>query len=216
MVKALPERTCIKRIFILEAPDISKLFLPMPVLPVEYQALAEKSERDMLGLLLLWGDVNLVADIEPSWFTTHRNLIIFYGITAAADAQNTCDVVTVAEELEMAGRLEEIGGLLHLAELARESPNLRTWQLSPLLKGYSLMRYAMGIKNGERTIVRLEDALLHGWLHGKSWFTSGAQLKAKSSQCFVELSEDDYEWVCYAFLNEEELHRMTSHDGNMP
>jgi len=199
-----------KRIAVMDATDISKLFSPMPALPEEYQALAERAERDLLGLLILWGDRALVQQVEPSWFTSYQHFIIFRGIETAAEINPNLDVVIISEILEQSGKLEESGGLLYLAGIVSNSPRITPWQIAPLLQGFAKMRYAMTAKNGVRCMVRLEDALLHGWNHGTSWYSSGAQLINYEAPIFFELLDDDSDWVCYSFADEVEAERLAA------
>lgn len=187
--------------------DLSNLLLPMPTLPDDYNALAQKAERDVLGLLMLWGDVNAVSEIEPGWFTSSQNLSIYFAIAATADRHSLTDVVTVSETLDMACQLEEVGGLHYLGQLCKESPRLRTWQLAPLLRGFALMRYAMAPMDGDKIIVRLLDALTYGWTHGKAWLTSYEQLQAKGTDYLFDFVGGEYEWVCYGYLNHDELNK---------
>ncbi|WP_178125787.1 DnaB-like helicase N-terminal domain-containing protein [Pseudomonas sp. EMN2] len=194
----------------MDATDISKLFSPMPALPEEYQALAERAERDLLGLLMLWDDGNLLQEVKPSWFTSHQHFIIFLGLEEAVETYSHCDVVTTAEILEKSGKLEEAGGLLYLAGIASKSPRLTPWQIAPLLQGFEKMRYAMTAKNGVRCMVRLEDALLYGWNHGTSWYSSGVQLMNYDAPLFFELLDDDSDWVCYSFADEVEAERLAA------
>lgn len=194
----------------MDTTDISKLFSPMPTIPGEYRALAEKAERDLLGLLILWDDRNLVQEVKPSWFTSHQHFIIFRGIEAAAETDSNFDVVIISEILENSGKLEEAGGLLYLADIVAKSPRITPWQIAPLLRGFAEMRYAMTAKKSVRCIVRLEDALLHGWNHGASWHCSGAQLTNYEAPIFVELLDDDSEWVCYSFVDEIEADRLSA------
>ncbi|WP_252090612.1 DnaB-like helicase N-terminal domain-containing protein [Pseudomonas sp. MWU13-3659] len=193
-----------KRISVMDATAFSKLFSPMPTLPAEYQVLAERAERDLLGLLMLWNDRDLVQDVEPSWFTSHQHYLIFRGIETAIEANSSFDVVTVVEILEKSGKLEQAGGLLYLRDIAIKSPDLATWQIAHVLQGFAKMRFAMTSKNGLRCIVRLEDALLHGWNHGASWYSSGTQLVNYEAPLILELLDDNSEWVCYSFADEVE------------
>lgn len=159
---------------------------------------------------MLWDKKEIVSEIEPSWLTSIQHLTIYRGIEATAITTSHCDIIAVSETLNMAGKLEVAGGHLCLAEIATNSPSLTPWQIAPLLSGFSKMKYAMTPKSGERCIVSLEQALIYGWSHGKSWYCSGAQLKKYEAPIFLELEDDDSELVCYAFVNEIELELLTS------
>lgn len=177
--------------------DLEKLMVQMPVLPEEYEFLAQKAERDTLGLLMLCGGVDSV-EIDPGWFNSYQNLAIYYAIISAAENCPSVDLVTVSEQLELAGNLAEVGGLAYVARVVKESPSLRVWQIGPLLKGFALMRYSMARKSDSKVIVKLDDAVKNGWLRGKAWLTSKEQLDVKGA---IDLSgpfEKAFDWVCYA------------------
>lgn len=176
--------------------------VPMPTLPDDYATMALKTERDALGLLMLWDDKQAVREYEPSLFTTKAHLAIFLAIEAAATHQASIDVVSVSVELEQSGQLAEAGGLAYIGALAKDAPHLRTWEVLPVLRGFALMRYAMASKDGLKVIVRLRDAIEHGWLHGKAWFASGDQIQARGGMCLYQLAADEHDWVCYAYLDD--------------
>lgn len=183
-------------------PELVNPMVPMPSLPDGYASMAAKAEQDALGLLMLWNDKQAVRDYEPSLFTSKAHLAIFLAIEAAAAHQEIIDVVSVSVELEQSGQLAEAGGLAYIAAIAKDAPQLRTWQLLPVLRGFALMRYAMAPKEGIKVIVRLRDAIEHGWLHGKAWLASGAQILARGGMCLCQLAADEHEWVCYAYLDD--------------
>ncbi|WP_427121417.1 DnaB-like helicase N-terminal domain-containing protein [Pseudomonas aeruginosa] len=183
---------------------IPQFMVRMPELPAQFIEMSLKVERDVLGLLMLWDDVDSV-DIDPGWFSTYEHLAIYYAIQAAKAFNSRSDVVTVSEQLDMAGALEGVGGLHYLGKLASESSRLRTWQLTPLLRGFALMRYAMASKSSEKYVARLDDAVMYGWLHGKSWKANKEQLDAKHPDNVCELRDGEDAWVCYVYIDPEGL-----------
>lgn len=173
--------------------------IKMPTLPDNYHDLAQQAERDLLGLLMLWGNVESM-NIEPSWFSNYQHLITYYALVAASELHSRSDVVTVSEELDMAGLLEHAGGLQYLARLAKDSPNLKPWQITPILRGFALMRYSMAPKEGTKIVVRLDDAIINGWLHGKAWLTTREKLETKGIDNVCDLRDEELAWVCFAYL----------------
>lgn len=180
--------------------DLTMPMVQMPDLPGEYAALALKAEQDVLGLAILHGSMASV-DISPGWFSSYRHLTIFYALAAAEEDHSRIDLVTVIEILDHAGRLEEIGGLSYLATIVKQCPDIQVWQLTPLLHGFALMRYNMTPKNEKKVIVRLDDAVWSGWLHGKAWLTTQEQLDAKNAKNLCDLPDGMLGWVCYAYLD---------------
>jgi replicative DNA helicase len=78
-----------------------------------------------LGGLLLdnraWESVSEV--LEDSDFYSHKHRNIYRAIKSLVDQEQPVDVVTVSEELEELGTLEEVGGIAYLGELADMTPS---------------------------------------------------------------------------------------------
>lgn len=180
--------------------DLEKLMIQMPVLPEEYEILAQKAERDTLGRLMLCRGVDAV-EIDPGWFNSYQHLAIYYAIISAAESYPSVDVVTVSEELELAGNLTEVGGLPYVARVVKECSSLKVWEIKHLLKGFALMRYSMARKSESKVIVKLDDAVKNGWLRGKAWLTSKEQLDVKGAVDLTGQFENAFDWVCYAHLS---------------
>lgn len=85
---------------------------------------SEEAEQSVLGGLLLdesaW---DRVADlIGAGSFYQHAHKVIFEAVGQLVDANRPPDLVTLAENLERQGRLEEVGGTAYLASLANNTP----------------------------------------------------------------------------------------------
>jgi replicative DNA helicase len=83
------------------------------------------AEQSVLGGLLLdnraWESVSEV--LEDTDFYSHKHRNIYRAIKSLVDQEQPIDVVTVSEELEELGTLEEIGGIAYLGELADMTPS---------------------------------------------------------------------------------------------
>ena len=83
------------------------------------------AEQSVLGGLLLdnraWESVSEV--LEDSDFYSHKHRNIYRAIKSLVDQEQPIDVVTVAEELEELGTLEDVGGIAYLGELADMTPS---------------------------------------------------------------------------------------------
>lgn len=102
-----------------------------------------EAEQAVLGGLLIapaaWDQVADVVRSEDFYRPDHR--LIFEGIGALAASGKPCDVVTVSEQLERIGRLEDAGGLAYLGTLARDTPtaaNVRAY--AEIVRERSLLR----------------------------------------------------------------------------
>ena len=102
-----------------------------------------EGEQAVLGGLLLdasaWDQVADVINEQDFYRPDHR--LIFGAIGALAGSGRPCDVVTVCEQLERAGKLDAAGGLAYLGTLARDTPtaaNVRAY--ADIVRERSLLR----------------------------------------------------------------------------
>jgi replicative DNA helicase len=83
-----------------------------------------EAEQALLGGLLLdpvaWENVADVVRASDFYRPDHRQ--IFESIGTLAGAGQPCDAVTVSEQLQRVGLLEEVGGLAYLGTLVRDTP----------------------------------------------------------------------------------------------
>ena len=83
-----------------------------------------EAEQSVLGGLLLdaaaWDSVGDVLTAEDFYRPDHR--LIFESIALLAGEGKACDVITVSEQLERSGRLEDAGGLAYVGRLASDTP----------------------------------------------------------------------------------------------
>jgi replicative DNA helicase len=101
-----------------QAPDQQVLSLRTPPHSID-------AEQSVLGGLLLdnraWESVSEV--LEDTDFYSHKHRNIYRAIKSLVDQEQPIDVVTVAEELEELGTLNDIGGIAYLGELADMTPS---------------------------------------------------------------------------------------------
>jgi replicative DNA helicase len=86
---------------------------------------SREAEQAVIGGLLLdpaaWDNV---ADVvRPEDFYQQDHQLIFDAIGTLSTSGKPCDVVTVSEHLERAGKLQEVGGLAYLGTVARDTPS---------------------------------------------------------------------------------------------
>jgi replicative DNA helicase len=83
-----------------------------------------EAEQSVLGALLIdssaWDQAADVVTAADFYRPDHR--IIFESLSELVAGSRPCDVVTVSEQLERRGRLEDVGGLAYLGTLARDTP----------------------------------------------------------------------------------------------
>ncbi|GMU67805.1 MAG: replicative DNA helicase [Steroidobacteraceae bacterium] len=102
-----------------------------------------EAEQSVLGGLLLdssaWDNVGDVLIAEDFYRPDHR--LIFESIGLLAGEGKPCDVITVSEQLERSGRLEDAGGLAYIGQLASDTPtaaNVRAY--ASIVRERSLLR----------------------------------------------------------------------------
>jgi len=123
------------------APDSSLVEVRTPPHSIE-------AEQAVLGGLLIdaaaWDHVADVVRAEDFYRPDHR--LIFESIGALAGSGKPCDVVTVSEQLERTGKLEEAGGLAYLGTLARDTPtaaNVRAY--ADIVRERALLRRLIAV-----------------------------------------------------------------------
>jgi len=102
-----------------------------------------EAEQAVLGGLLLdtsaWDQVADMVRAKDFYRPDHR--LIFDAIAALAGEAKPCDVITVSEQLQKLGELDNAGGLAYLGTLARDTPtaaNVRAY--AELVRERSLLR----------------------------------------------------------------------------
>ncbi len=102
-----------------------------------------EAEQAVLGGLMLdanaWDAVADVVTATDFYRRDHR--LIFEAIAEVAENRGSCDAVTVSENLERKGRLDEIGGLAYLGTVARDTPsaaNVRAY--AEIIRERSILR----------------------------------------------------------------------------
>ncbi len=83
-----------------------------------------EAEQAVLGGLLLDHQAfdQVLEVIQARDFYNPDNRLVFAAMARLSEAGKPLDIITVSEALESDGDLERIGGLAHLAELARHTP----------------------------------------------------------------------------------------------
>ena len=107
-----------------------------------------QAEQSVLGGLMLdnatWDQV---ADrVTRRDFYRREHQLIFDAIADLAEENKPFDVVTLAEALERAEKLEEAGGLVYLGTLANETPsaaNIRTY--ADIVREHSVVRQLISV-----------------------------------------------------------------------
>ncbi len=115
-----------------------------------------EAEQSVIGGLFLdiSGLDRIAGVITETDFFVREYRAIFRAISRLADARKTVDVITVSEFLEAHGLLEQAGGLIGLAEMARNVPsaaNIRRY--AEIVRDRAQLRALKGV------IIDIDDAL---------------------------------------------------------
>jgi replicative DNA helicase len=110
-----------------------------------------QGEQSVLGGLMLDNSAwDQVADrVGETDFYRREHQLIFRAVVALADRAQPFDVVTLSEELERRGELEEAGGLAYLGTLAKDTPsaaNIRAY--ADIVREHSVVRQMIRVGTG--------------------------------------------------------------------
>jgi len=87
-----------------------------------------EAEQSILGGLMLdnsaWDERVADLGLKPSDFFRRDHQLLFAALAQLAEHGQPMDVVTVGEQLERTGHLQEVGGMAYLGELARNIPSV--------------------------------------------------------------------------------------------
>lgn len=89
------------------------------------QTYSIEAEQSLLGGLLLSNDAydRIGSTIREDMFYTESHRIIYGAITALLSANRPADVLTVQDALKISGKLDFVGGLAYLGEIANNTPS---------------------------------------------------------------------------------------------
>lgn len=142
-------------------------------------------EKAIIGTLLLYDNIDVVSMVnflKPEDFLNEANKIVFEAITRILRRSDPVDVLTVKHELERMGKLEDIGGVLQLAEYGNTS-----------IKG-SIMYHARIVKQKalQRQLISLcHDYKLSAYDETKDIFESIETLSAEINEIIGHIDTDD-------------------------
>ena len=151
-----------------------------------------QSEQSVLGGLLLdnaaWDRISDYLRADD--FYRHDHRIIFDHIARLIDQSRPADVITVFEALTSSGKIDEVGGLVYINQLAQNTPsaaNIRRY--AEIVRGRSVMRRLVTVSdeiaesafnpNGRETSQILDEA--------ESRIFAIAEEGARGAQGFIEL-----------------------------
>ena len=105
------------------------------------------AEESILGALLIDGEVMLeIADsLKPGDFYKPANAKVYSAIQRLYEQSQPIDILTVSEELERRGQIEEIGGRAALADLCDRTPTaVHAKQYAKIVERKSMLRGLIG------------------------------------------------------------------------
>lgn len=83
------------------------------------------AEQSLLGSLILDPSLAGAVDVAEGDFYDHRHRSVFAAVRALAARGSAVDAVTLEDALTSSGRLESVGGLSYLSQLALATPTAR-------------------------------------------------------------------------------------------
>jgi replicative DNA helicase len=107
-----------------------------------------EAEQSVLGGLMLspegWDDVAGRVMNEDFYRPDHR--LIFHTMSELVEARQPLDVITLSEALETRGELEQVGGIVYLGELVKNTPsaaNIETY--ADIIRERSILRQLISV-----------------------------------------------------------------------
>jgi replicative DNA helicase len=109
---------------------------------------SKEAEKAYLGSLIINPESIRSTDILPEDFYAVRNRQIFECIKYIFARDKALDILTLSNDLQTKGQLEEIGGQLYLAELIESSPNsMNVEHYASIIKDKAQRRRLLGFAN---------------------------------------------------------------------
>jgi len=107
-----------------------------------------QAEQSLLGGLMIdnrtWDQVADKVNEQDFYRNEHR--LIWHAVADLAEHNQPFDVVTLAENLERRGELEDAGGLSYLGALAQDTPSAANIQAyAAIVREYSVMRQLISV-----------------------------------------------------------------------
>ncbi|MET0048719.1 MAG: replicative DNA helicase [Sedimenticola sp.] len=169
-----------------------------------------QAEQSVLGGLMLdnaaWDQIaDRVAEVD---FYRREHRLVFRAVESLAEQSQPFDVITLSEELERHGQLEDAGGLAYLGSLAKDTPsaaNIRSY--ADIVREHSVMRQLISVgteiadsgfqPEGRKSTELLDDAerkvfeIAEQGTRGKGGFESIKSLLTKAVDKIETLFEQD-------------------------
>jgi len=123
---------------------------PPPVVPTRVPPSNLRAEESVLGAMLLSREAiaEVVETLDPDQFYKPAHGHLYDAIMGLYGGGQPVDVVTVAEELQRAGLLEEIGGAQLLLELQATTPAIsNAAHYAKIVEEHALLRRLIAVSN---------------------------------------------------------------------
>jgi len=107
-----------------------------------------EAEQSVIGGLMLDNSAfeRVLDAVSDGDFYRHDHRLIFRAISHLAERNQPFDVLTLSEQLESQGQLEQVGGMVYLGELARNIPsvaNIRAY--AQIIRERATLRQLIGV-----------------------------------------------------------------------
>lgn len=151
--------------------------------PDKLQPYNELAEQSALGSLLVNPDaiINLSPFLRPGDFFVERNAWIYEAISSLNERNAPADLVTVCDELERQGRLNDIGGPAYLTSLISDTPTgINAEHYGHIVERTAVMRRLIGAA-GQIARLAYEDSIDSG------------ELLARAEKLLLDITNDRIE-----------------------
>src|SRR5690554_4241601 len=128
---------------VLQQYDLETAALKVPPHSVE-------AEQSVLGGLMLDNNAweRILDQVSDNDFYRHDHRLIFRAVARLAERNEPFDVVTLSEQLDKEGQLDQVGGLAYLGELAKNTPSVANIKAyAQIIRERATLRQLISISN---------------------------------------------------------------------
>jgi replicative DNA helicase len=157
-----------------------------------------EAEEALIGAILINPDAYDEVDqvLKGEDFYIHRHRFIWEAITRLRERHTPVDFLTLNEELDMAGKLDEIGGPTYLTQLINQVPtSLHAEAYARIIRQAAVRRRILEIASQMAKLAAREDTALEKVIHESEQAISSItdQLTSPGIQSFSQILGSLYE-----------------------
>ncbi|GAB4538915.1 MAG: replicative DNA helicase [Anaerolineales bacterium] len=172
---------------------------------------SREAEEAVVGAVLINPEAyyDVAQFLEADDFYIHRNQWIWEAFTRLHEQRIPVDLLTLSEELDKAGQLEEIGGSAYLTALANQVPSsLNAESYGRIVEGHSIRRKMIAAANKIASIAYNESSTVDDVMNQaeKAVFNVSERRLKHDLQPISDVLSDFYDRIDELAKRPEEIH----------